>query len=76
MADDGTGVVLRRSTTERVIAGVCGGLGRYLGIDPVLIRIGFVVGFLFFGIGPLLYLILWLVVPEERPGDNTGPRST
>ena len=67
-------VVLRRSKSDRVIAGVCAGLGRYLGIDPVLIRIGFVVALLLFGFGPLLYLILWLVVPEERPGDNTGPR--
>jgi phage shock protein C len=63
---------LRRSTDDQVIAGVCGGLGRYLGIDPVVIRIAFVVLALVGGSGILAYIIGWLVIPEERSGDSTG----
>lgn len=61
--------LLRRSTTDKVIAGVAGGLGRYLGIDPVILRIAFVVLALT-GSGILIYLIGWIAIPEERPGDN------
>lgn len=64
--------VLRRSTEDKVIAGVAGGLGRYFGIDPVLIRIAFVVLLFFGGSGFLLYLIGWIAIPEEKPGDLVG----
>ncbi len=57
---------LRRSRTNRRLAGVCGGLGEYFGIDPTIIRILFVLLALPGGLpGTLLYLILWLVMPEE-----------
>lgn len=56
---------LVRSRTERRIAGVAGGLGKALGIDPVFVRLGFVALTLFSGIGILLYGALWLVLPEE-----------
>jgi phage shock protein C len=56
---------LYRSRKERMIAGVCGGLGEYFGIDPTLVRILFVVGMLMGGPGLLAYLILLIVVPEE-----------
>ncbi|HMK98375.1 MAG TPA: PspC domain-containing protein [Acidimicrobiales bacterium] len=58
---------LRRSTTDRLVAGVAGGLAQYFGVDPVLVRVGFVVGSLFLGGvgGPLLYLLAWAIVPEE-----------
>lgn len=56
---------LYRSRTDRQLAGVCGGLGAYLGIDSTLIRIAFVAVTLFGGPGLLLYLILALVVPDE-----------
>lgn len=56
---------LFRSRKERMIAGVCGGIGEYFGIDPTLIRILFVVGILMGGPGILAYLILLIVVPEE-----------
>ena len=56
---------LYRSRTDRVIAGVCGGLGRYFNLDPVIIRvITVVLALTAFG-GVLAYIILWLVVPEE-----------
>ncbi len=56
---------LYRSESDRKLGGVAGGLGDYLGIDPTLIRLPFVLGVIFAGTGGLLYLILWLVVPEE-----------
>ena len=64
--------VLRRSTDDRVVAGVAGGLGRYLGIDPVLIRIAFVLLTVFGGSGVLLYIVGVLAIPEERSGDAVG----
>lgn len=60
---------LRRSTSDKVIAGVAGGLGRYLGVDPVIIRIAIVVFAVTGGAGVLLYLIAWIAIPEERPGE-------
>jgi phage shock protein C len=57
---------LYRSRKERMIAGVCGGLGDYFDIDPTLIRLLFVVGTLFGGpMGPLAYLVFMIVVPNE-----------
>ncbi|MEJ2266834.1 MAG: PspC domain-containing protein [Anaerolineales bacterium] len=56
---------LYRSRKDRMIAGVCGGLGDYFGIDPTLVRLLFVFAALFYGPGILAYLILMLVVPEE-----------
>jgi len=67
-----------------VFAGVCGGLGHYFGLDPVLVRAIFILLFLVGGGGLLLYIILWIAVPrettyctpyqEEKPADN--PQST
>jgi phage shock protein C len=68
----GTHRVLRRSRDDRVVAGVCGGLGRYLGVDSVLLRIAFVILAVLGGSGILLYLLAWIVLPEERPGDELG----
>ena len=57
---------LRRSRDDRMIAGVVGGLAEYLGMDPTLARVLFVVLSLISAAfpGALVYLILWLVVPE------------
>lgn len=64
--------VLRRSRDERVIGGVCEGLGRYLGIDPVLLRIAFVVLAFAGGGGVVLYIVGWILIPQERPGEALG----
>jgi phage shock protein C len=64
--------VLRRSRDDRLIGGVAGGLGRYFGVDPVLIRVAFVLLVFAGGAGVLVYVILWIVVPEERPGEAVG----
>ncbi|MGZ4393750.1 MAG: PspC domain-containing protein [Gaiellaceae bacterium] len=64
--------VLRRSREDRVLGGVCGGLGRYLGIDPVLLRLAFALLLFAGGAGALIYVIAWIVIPEEQPGDELG----
>ena len=57
---------LLRSRTDRVLSGVSGGLGEYFGIDPVLVRIGWVVlAIVTGGTAILVYLVAWLIVPEE-----------
>lgn len=57
---------LYRSRKDRIIAGVCGGLGEYLDIDPVLIRIAFILFVLAGGAGILAYIIFVIVIPEEK----------
>lgn len=57
---------LYRSTTDKVIGGVSGGLGVYLNIDPVIVRIMFVLLAVFGGSGVLVYIILWIVIPEQK----------
>ena len=54
---------LMRSETDKMIAGVCGGLAAYLGVDPVLVRLAFVILLLASGVGLGIYVILWLVIP-------------
>src|SRR3954470_709009 len=55
---------LTRSSSDRVIAGVSGGLGRYFSIDPVIVRIAFIVGTFFGGAGAIAYAAAWLLVPS------------
>jgi phage shock protein PspC (stress-responsive transcriptional regulator) len=57
---------LYRHPYEKVLGGVCSGIAAYLNTDPVLIRILFVVLFFGFGTGLLLYLIMWIVVPQAH----------
>jgi phage shock protein PspC (stress-responsive transcriptional regulator) len=59
---------LYRSRTDRKLAGVCGGLAQYLNADPTLIRVLFVVLALLGGPGLVIYLVLWIIVPEEPEG--------
>lgn len=53
-------------SNDKMIAGVCGGIANYLGIDPTLVRIAYVLMVLFAGFGILLYVILWLVMPKSE----------
>src|SRR5919107_1101296 len=62
---------LRRSVTDRKVAGVAGGLARHLDIDPVILRVAFVVLAFFGGAGLILYGACWLLVPEE--GRDSAP---
>lgn len=62
---------LYRSENERMIAGVCGGLAEYFNIDPTLVRLVFAVAFIVgFGSPGLLYLLLWIVMPNQRMLEN------
>lgn len=56
---------LYRSRDDRMISGVCGGLGEFFGIDPTLIRIIFILLLIFGGSGLIIYLVMLLIVPEE-----------
>jgi phage shock protein C len=69
---------LRRPTTDRMVAGVASGLGRYFGVDPTLVRVVFaVVVVLTGGFALLAYPIMWFLMPEEPadapPWPNPGP---
>jgi len=67
---------LTRSSSDKVLAGVAGGLGRYFDIDPIIFRIGFVVLTLAGGAGVLAYLAAWVLVPEDPvPGQAPTDRS-
>jgi phage shock protein C len=56
---------LRRSRTDRWIGGVCGGLARMLGLEPWIVRLAFTLLILFWGTGLVLYILLWIFVPNE-----------
>ncbi|MCR4764859.1 MAG: PspC domain-containing protein [Bacteroidaceae bacterium] len=57
---------LRRSRTDKMVAGVCGGLGKYFALDPTILRVVFVLLLIFAGTGLLAYLVMWLVIPYEN----------
>jgi phage shock protein C len=63
---------LTRSLDDRVTAGVCGGLASHLEVDSSWVRLGFVVASLFWGVGLIVYAILWITLPEQAVEDG-GP---
>lgn len=66
---------LRRSRRDRVIAGVCGGLGSYFGVDPVWIRLAFVILTIGGGAGLLLYAVAWVLIPEAGTDEGEIART-
>ena len=56
---------LLRIRQGRIVAGVCAGLGAYFGVDVNLVRLAFGVFTVFYGLGILLYLVAWLILPEQ-----------
>ncbi len=56
---------LYRSQKQKVFVGVCGGLGEYFDIDPVLIRLLFVIALLSGGVGLIAYIVFWIAVPQN-----------
>ena len=56
---------LYRSITNKIIGGVCGGLGEYFDVDPVLVRVITVLLFLATGFGILAYIIAWIIIPKR-----------
>ncbi|MBK7894584.1 MAG: PspC domain-containing protein [Candidatus Promineifilaceae bacterium] len=63
---------LTRSETDKMIAGVCGGLAEYLNLDPVWVRLLFVLLFFASGIGAPIYLVLWVIMPREAVAGESG----
>lgn len=58
--------MLYRDGDERILGGVCSGLGHYFGLNPIMFRAAFVIAFVFWGSGLLLYLILLLIIPKAK----------
>ncbi len=63
---EGTTKKLYRSSDNEMIGGVCAGIGDYLGIDPTLVRLAFVLLALAGGPGIIFYIILWMIIPEAE----------
>jgi phage shock protein C len=63
---------LYRSRTDRFLGGVCGGLGKYLAIDPTIVRLIFLILLFTHGIGVGIYLILWFLLPVEGGAETTS----
>ena len=53
------------SQTDKKLGGVCGGLAEYFDVDPLLVRIAFIILFLGYGSGLLVYILLWLLAPKN-----------
>ena len=61
---------LRRPLDDRVVAGVCSGLGRYFEVDPVLVRVVFAIfAAATWGAGLLAYPLMWFLIPDDVPGE-------
>ena len=65
---------LERSRKSNVIGGVCGGLGEYFNIDPIIFRIAFIVLALAKGIGIIGYVICWIAIPRRAEGEIADTR--
>ncbi|MBR5214965.1 MAG: PspC domain-containing protein [Bacteroidales bacterium] len=63
---------LERNPMNKVIGGVCSGLAEFFGLDIALVRIAFVIAFLFASFGFWLYIILWIVLPERSQQPTTN----
>ena len=66
---------LYRARDGRVVAGVCAGLAAYFSVDPTLVRLAFALVTVFGGLGVLLYLCAWIVIPEDD-GDGASIAET
>ena len=60
-----TSGTLARSSTDKMLGGVCGGLAKYLGIDAPIVRIVAALIVIFTGFGPLVYLVMWALLPDD-----------
>jgi len=66
---------IRRSTVDKKVAGVCGGVARHWNVDPVLVRVGWVLLALSGGVGIVLYAAAWLLVPADGATRSTRERT-
>ncbi|MDO4462134.1 MAG: PspC domain-containing protein [Bacteroidia bacterium] len=58
-------MALKRPKSNRMLAGVCSGLAKHFSLDPTLVRLAWAILVLIGGTGILLYLLMWIIVPEE-----------
>ncbi|WP_214103516.1 PspC domain-containing protein [Acrocarpospora catenulata] len=65
MMTNGSVKQLRRTRNGKVIAGVCSGVGEYVGIDPNILRVGLAIASLFGGLGVGIYAVAWLLIPAD-----------
>src|SRR5437763_8518382 len=63
---------VRRDPDNRIVAGVCSGIARYFGIDPVVVRIAFIAAAAAGGVGVVAYGAAWLLMPEAGDAQSTG----
>jgi phage shock protein C len=56
---------LYRSAKERIIGGVCGGIAEYLGVDPAVIRILWIISIFLFGVAIPFYILAWIITPRN-----------
>lgn len=57
--------MLRRKLSQRLIGGVCAGVAQEYDLDVTILRLIAVLGFVLFGVGPIVYLVAWLLMPAE-----------
>ena len=56
---------LYRSGKDRILGGVCGGIGEYFNVDPTLIRLAWILFSLLYGSGVLVYIVAWIIIPRN-----------
>ncbi len=56
---------LYRTENDKMLGGVCGGLGKYFDIDPTIVRLFFALLFFGYGAGGMIYLLLWIIMPSD-----------
>ncbi len=61
---------LYRTEKDKMIGGVCGGLGKYFDIDPTIVRLLFALIFFGYGSGAMIYVLLWIIMPSETMIDT------
>jgi phage shock protein C len=66
---------LHKSARDKVVAGVCGGLAEYFGIDPAIVRLAFVIAALAGGASVAVYIVLAIVLTDGSPDDAAAPRT-
>ncbi|MEM5878793.1 MAG: PspC domain-containing protein [Candidatus Aenigmatarchaeota archaeon] len=57
---------LYRSKNDKVLGGVCAGIGEYFNVDPVIVRLLWILLTFFWGTGLILYIIAWIIIPEKK----------
>ena len=70
LSDTSEQTILYRSKRNKFIAGVAGGLGEYFKVDPNIIRLLFIISIFFGGVGAIVYLICWVIIPLEGSGNK------